>query len=46
MTQPFGYFRVRIHPWEVDHGDQTPLSVLEDRPEEQVDHEVEVALSS
>ncbi len=39
----FGDFRLRIDPWEVDYGDQTPLALYEDRPEEQVDHEVEVA---
>ena len=38
----FGDYRVRIDPWEVDYGDQTPLESLSDRPTEQVDHEVEV----
>jgi hypothetical protein len=42
MAPLFGDFRVRIDPWEVDYGDQTPLASLEDRPEEQVNHEVEV----
>lgn len=38
----FGGLRVRIDPWEVDYGDQTPLASPEQRPDEQVDHEVEV----
>ncbi len=37
----FGDFRVRVDPWEVDYGDQTPLGPLDDEPKEQVDHEVE-----
>ena len=28
---------------EVDYGDQTPLATLDDRPDEQVDHEVEMS---
>lgn len=39
----FGDFRVRIDPWEVDYGDQTPLAPSDDQPQQQVDHEVEVA---
>ncbi len=39
----FGTFRVRIDPWEVDYGDQTPLSPAEGAPEEQVDHEIELS---
>ena len=35
-----GDFRVRIDPCEVDHGDQTPLASLEDRPDEHVNHEI------
>ena len=42
MFRVFGDYRVRIDPWEVDYGDQTPLESLNDRPTEQVDHEVEV----
>ncbi len=42
MTSLFGDFRVRIDPWEVDYGDQTPLAPADDQPDEQVDHEVEV----
>lgn len=43
MTQSvFGEFRVRVDPWEVDYGDQTPLAAGGDEPSEQVDHEVEV----
>ena len=43
MATLFGDFRVRIDPWEVDYGDQTPLLSLEARPDQQVDHEVEVS---
>ena len=43
MPPLFGDFRVRVDLWEVDYGDQTPLSPLDDRPDEQVDHEVELA---
>ena len=39
----FGAYRIRIDLWEIDYGDQTPLASLEVRPEEEVDHEVEVA---
>ena len=42
MTGMFGEYRVRIDPWEVDYGDQTPLASLDQRPAEQVDHEVEM----
>ena len=42
MTGIFGEYRVRIDPWEVDYGDQTPLGSLDQRPAEQVDHDVEV----
>jgi len=41
MTAVFGEFRVRIDPWEVDYGDQTPLAPTEDRLDETVEHEVE-----
>ena len=43
MFRVFGDYRVRIDPWEVDYGDQTPLESLNDRPTEQVDHEVEAS---
>jgi len=43
MTSLFGDFRVRIDPWEVDYGDQTPLAPADDQPDEQVDHEIEVS---
>ena len=39
----FGDFRVRIDPWEVDYGDQTPFAPADDQPDEQVDHEIEVS---
>lgn len=42
MVPLFGDFRVRIDPWEVAYGDQTPLAPADDQPDEQVDHEVEV----
>ena len=42
MTRIFGEYRVRIDPWEVDYGDQTPLASLDQRPDEQVDLDVEV----
>lgn len=37
----FGAFRVRVDPWEVDYGDQTPLAPSDDEPNEHVDHQVE-----
>ena len=43
MNAIFGGYRVRVDPWEVDYGDQTPLASLDHRPVEQVDHEVEAA---
>jgi hypothetical protein len=43
MAPLFGGFRVRIDPWEVDYGDQTPLAPADDQPDEQVDHEIEVS---
>ena len=43
LSAIFGGYRVRIEPWEVDYGDQTPLASSDQRPAEQVDHEVEVA---
>lgn len=42
-TPLFGHFRVRIDPWQVDYGDQTPLAPTGDQPDEQVDHEIEVS---
>ena len=39
----FRVFRVRVDQWEVNYGDQTPLAALDDRPDEQVDHEVEMS---
>ena len=42
MSRVFGDYHVRIDPWDVDYGDQTPLESLQDRPSEHVDHEVEV----
>ena len=42
QTPLFGDFRVRVDPWEVDYGDQTPLGPTGDEPNEQVDHAVEV----
>jgi len=42
MPSIFGDYRVRIDPWEVDYGDQTPLAAASDQLDEQVDHEIEV----
>lgn len=42
MTSFFGDYCVRIDPWQVEYGDQTPLAPAEDQPDEQVDHEIEV----
>ncbi len=38
----FGQFRLRVDPWEVDYGDQSPLHGTPDDTEETVDHHVEV----
>lgn len=43
MASLFGDFRVRIDPWEVDYGDQTPLAPADDQPDEHVHHEIEVS---
>ena len=43
MSSIFGGYRVRVDPWEVDYGDQTPLASQDHGPAEQVDHEVEAA---
>ena len=43
MSSIFGDFRVRIDPWEVDYGDQTPLAALDEHSDMQVDHELEVS---
>ena len=42
----FGDYRVRIDPWEVDFGDQTPLTPLEGQLNELVDHEIELIESA
>lgn len=41
---PFGNYRIRIDPWEVDYGDQTPLAPTDDQVGDRdiVDHQVEV----
>jgi uncharacterized protein len=41
MQPAFGAFRVRIDPWEVDYGDQTPLAPQEEAQPVSVDHAVE-----
>jgi hypothetical protein len=46
VTAAFGDFRLRIDPWEVNYGDQTPLSPTDDEPDETVDHEIEIAEAS
>ena len=43
MSAIFGGYRVRVDPWEVDYGDQTPLASPDHRPAELVDHQVEAA---
>jgi hypothetical protein len=43
MTSMFGDFRVRVDPWDVDYGDQTPLVTSPDQSDEQVDLDVELA---
>lgn len=47
-ASPFGQYRIRIDPWEVDYGDQTPLAIGGDASDgdAQVDHEVEVSEAS
>ncbi len=42
MRPPFGAFKVRIDPWEVDYGDQTPLAAPEEIQLESVSHTIEV----
>ncbi len=42
MSSLFGSFRVRIDPWEVEYGDQTPLAPVDDPAPEHVRHEIEV----
>lgn len=42
MASLFGNLRVRIDPWEVDYGDQTPLAPAHDQSDEHVNHEIEV----
>lgn len=40
----FGAYKVRIDPWDVDYGDQTPLSPssIESPDSDDVDHQIEV----
>jgi hypothetical protein len=41
MTSLFGPFQVRVDPWEVDYGSETPLTPVGDRPDEAVVLDVE-----
>jgi uncharacterized protein len=43
---PFGAYRVRIDPWEVDYGNQTPLASDAEQGREEVDLGVEVEEAS
>ena len=45
-TSLFGGWSLRIDPWEVDYGDQTPLAASDDQPAENVDCEVECIASN
>jgi hypothetical protein len=38
----FGSFQVRVDPWEVDYGSETPLEPLDDKPNEDVVLDVEL----
>ncbi len=42
MPSLFGPFQVRVDPWEVDYGSETPLEQLGERPDEEVRVDVEV----
>src|SRR5262245_26666033 len=45
MTPLFGEFQVRVDPWEVDYGSETPLAPIADQPDEDVALEVELPLA-
>jgi hypothetical protein len=42
MPGLFDPFRVRVDPWEVDYGSETPLEPLDDKPDEDVVLDVEL----
>lgn len=42
MPSLFGPFQVRVDPWEVDYGSETPLEPLDDKPDEDVVIDVEL----
>jgi hypothetical protein len=42
MPGLFGPFRVRVDPWEVDYGSETPLEPLDDQPDEDVVIDIEL----
>jgi hypothetical protein len=42
MPPLFGTFQVRVDPWEVEYGSETPLEPLDDTPDEDVVLDVEV----
>jgi hypothetical protein len=41
MPSLFGLFQVRIDPWDVDYGSETPLEPLDDKPDEDVVLDIE-----
>ena len=41
MPGLFGPFRVRVDPWEVDYGSETPLEPIGDEPDEDVVLDIE-----
>lgn len=42
MASLFGPFQVRVDPWQVEYGSETPLEPLDDRPDEDVALDIEV----
>ena len=42
MPSLFGSFQVRVDPWDVDYGSETPLEPLDDKPDEDIVLDVEM----
>jgi hypothetical protein len=42
VSSLFGPFQVRVDPWDVDYGSETPLEPLDDKPDEDVILDVEM----
>ena len=42
MSPLFGAFKVRVDPWEVDYGSETPLAPLDDQLDQDVALDVEL----